>query len=205
MNGIDDGVSRTRNVGMDRSDREGVLVVLHGHASDAPAAAALAEQLDPRGRWHHVAPEGPIPLSGGGRAWFDDEPDSVRSTRDLLGGMVVDLAAQGGMYLFGRSQGAAAGLVTWCSLDLPAPSAVVLSSGFLVEPPDIPIDLGRLRDVPVLLQHGRVDEVVPSFFATDLATALESAGAQVDLRLDDGDHGLSSARLAQARDWLAAH
>lgn len=180
-------------------------MVLHGHASDAPAAADLAEQLDPRGRWHHVAPEGPIPLAGGGRAWFDDDPGSVRSTRDLLGGMVVDLGALGGMRLFGRSQGAAAGLLSFAGLDLPPPSAVVLSSGFLMESPGVPVDLTRLRGVPVLIQHGRDDDVVPSFFATDLATALEAAGAQVDLRLDDGDHGLTPARLAQARDWLAAH
>lgn len=203
MSGIVVDVARTRNVGMEHSDREGALVVLHGHASDAEVAAGLAERLDPAGRWHHIAPRGPLAV-GDGWAWFDDTESSLGVTRQLLGGLLGELTTQGPLRIFGRSQGAAAALVALSASGTPMPDALVISSGFLPEARDLTIDLTRFDGVRVLIQHGRHDDVVPAFFATDLGAVLQTAGAAVEVDLDDGGHGLEDVRLERAREWLAA-
>lgn len=203
MSGIVVDVARTRNVGMEDFDREGALVVLHGHASDAEVAAGLAERLDPAGRWHHIAPRGPLAVDDGW-AWFDDTESSLGVTRQLLGGLLSELAAEGPLRVFGRSQGAAAALIALSAAGAPEPDALVISSGFLPEASDLTIDLTRLDGVRVLVQHGRHDHVVPVFFATDLADVLQMAGAVVEVDLDDGGHPLEDLRIERARAWLAA-
>jgi predicted esterase len=182
-------------------------VVLHGHASTVLAAAELAADLDPDGRYHHAAPEGPLELDDGTRAWFSDERGSLaagRSTvRALLEGLVDDTGLE--VVVVGYSQGAAVALAAltdpWRGR-LEGLAGLAVLSGFLGDAHGLEQDLSLLAGVPVLIEHGRGDDVVPDFFATDLATSLEQAGAAVRTAWFDMGHERTAASLDAARSWL---
>ncbi len=190
-----------------RSVASPLLVVFHGHASSPLDAGSLAERIDPDRAFHHVVPVGPVSVSGG-RAWFGDQPDSLadatHTVASLLRGLCED---QGGpVFAVGYSQGAAALLAALAAPSTPAASlsGVVCISGFLPEPPEGEWHLDRLKDVPVLLQHGRGDDVVPAFLAADLAAMLSTAGVSVDHHEFDATHAPTDEMAANARVWLAS-
>ncbi len=48
-----------------------MLVGLHGYDSSANVAEEMLNDIDPTHSLRHVAPNGPVRLAGGSRAWFD--------------------------------------------------------------------------------------------------------------------------------------
>jgi predicted esterase len=182
-------------------------VVLHGHASTAVAAAELAAELDPDGWFHHAAPDGPLQLEDGTRAWFSDERGSLAAGRSevraLLEGLVEDTGLD--LVVVGYSQGAAVALAAltdpWRGR-LAGLAGLAVLSGFLGDAHGLEQDLSLLAGTPVLIEHGRGDDVVPDFFAADLATSLEDAGAAVRTAWFDMGHERTAASLDAARNWL---
>ena len=191
--------------------RDRAVVVLHGHAGSAQSAAGLADGLDPSGSWIHLTPNGPVVESDGSRSWFTTDPDhplGIAAVGHLVSSLVTALAVDGNIALrriavVGWSQGGAAALA---ALAVPGPAqigALVLASTFLAEG-RLDYDFGRLANVPVLIQHGLDDEVVPTFFADDLSATLRSAGVEVDdLRYPVG-HARTTEADDDARGWLEA-
>ena len=180
------------------SNEPRLMTVLHGHGSNGGVAGSLAARIDPKRRFQHVAPNGPVGLGPASFAWFDGE------TASGLAQAAVGLAdIVTSSVLVGWSQGGAAALATVAVAGAPSIDALVLVSGFLIDAPGVDYDLSVLRGIPVLVQHGRQDEVVPVFFAEDLAQSLIDAGALVDLKLyDDVGHLLASDADDDARSWL---
>ena len=74
-------------------------------------------------------------------------------------------------------------------------------SGFVAEQPGVDQDLGRLAGLPVFVQHGRDDDVVPAFFAEDLVTALDAAGADVVTDWRDMGHERTPGSVAALGEW----
>ena len=180
-----------------------LLVVLHGHDSTAEAATELARELDPDGRFHHVAPQGSTRTTTGGYEWFSPEPGTLAAAQAVLGPLLAELSATGPVTVVGYSQGGAAALATLTSPDGPTVMAVACVSGYLGEEPGLDHDLARLAGTPVLIQHGRHDEVVPDFLAADLVAALEAAGIAVRAQWFDMGHERTADSLAALRDWVA--
>ena len=183
--------------------------MLHGHASDAAQAATFASELDPAGRFHHVTAAGPIGLGDGTFAWFDDTPGSLARcgsvVRSLLCGLSHDQPAP--VVVVGYSQGGAAALAAMVeAVADPAPgiAALAVVSGFLAEDTQVGIDLGRLHGLPVLVQHGEADEVVPAFLAEDLVGALRAAGVDAALDLRPLGHERDAGSVEALRGWLEA-
>jgi predicted esterase len=180
-----------------------LLVVLHGHDSTPTDAEALAQQIDPDRRFRHVAPEGPLAVPGGGRAWFSDQPGTLAKSRATLAAVFTELAASAPVVVVGYSQGGAAALATLSSPDGPRVGAVACVSGYLGEEPGLDHDLGRLVGTSVLVQHGLHDDVVPDFLARDLVTALEAAGVDVVAEWFDMGHERTAESRAALAAWLA--
>jgi predicted esterase len=184
-------------------------VVLHGHSSTPEAAAGLAAAVDPAGAFHHVAPQGPLELGDRSFAWFDDAPGSLaaarRSVRALLDGLVADAGRP--LVVVGFSQGGAAAVA---ALTGPAEGpldgliGLAVVNGFVAEAADVEQDLSLLAEVPVLVQHGRHDGVVPFFFAEDLATSLDVARAVVATDWRDAGHERTPEGDAVVGEWLRA-
>lgn len=192
--GADDGDATT-----------GALIVLHGHAGSARSAGELAQAIDPAGDWYHVLPEGPWLVDAESRSWFESPVDhgaAGRIVATLIRGLVEDGGfAHRDLAVVGWSQGGAAALAALAVPGAPAVGSLTLCSAFLAEG-SLDYDFTALVDVPVLIQHGSHDEVVPAFFADDLAVVLRSAGVDVtDERYEMG-HERSPAADVAATAWL---
>lgn len=194
-------------VGSEAADPRPTLVVLHGHGGSPESAASLAAGIDPGSRAVHVTPAGPLELGPGERAWFEGgEAASIRSAGKAVRAVLEE--ASGPVVVVGWSQGGAAALA---ALILDGEGAGVrgrcaglaLLGSFLADAPDLDYDLGRLAGIPVLIQHGRDDDVVPAFFAEDLAVALRSVGVEVEHREVPLGHELDDAAIAEVAEWVA--
>ena len=188
-----------------RDHPRGALVVLHGHAGSASTAGDLARAIDPSGRWHHVLPEGPWLVDVESRSWFESPIDHASAGR-IVSTLITGLIEDGGfdpreIVVVGWSQGGAAALAALAVPGGPSVGSLILCSSFLAEG-SIDYDFGALAGAPVLIQHGRVDEVVPAFFADDLVASLRAAGVEVtDERYDIG-HERSGEADAAVSCWL---
>lgn len=170
------------------------LVVLHGYGADERDLLELGAQLAPR--FEITGVRAPLPLPGGGYAWFRDD-DGLRRARDEV---ITLLDAQRGrpVVLLGFSQGA---MVT-IAVTQARPELVAAG---------IAIGAGRLRDLSagqgtahLLLQHGTRDRRVPYAEALPLEAGLRATGADVTLHGFDADHQITPAMLEDARAWLKA-
>lgn len=175
-----------------------LVVFLHGYGADG------ADLIDLGRAWSEalpdaafVAPDAPeaLPFEAlGGRQWFALTERDMREYRlgveaarpvlesfidDELDRWQVDASA---LALFGFSQGAMMALHTGLRRKIP-PAAVLAYSGLLAGP-------DRLEDIqtntPVLLVHGREDDVVPSYHLTASRDALRDRGVRVESHLMEG-------------------
>jgi phospholipase/carboxylesterase len=158
-----------------------LVVLCHGVGADAQDLIGLAEP------WAAVLPDvaflavdapEPCDMAPFGRQWFSlqDRTPSVleagarRATPTLMAAVDAELArlglAAGNVALMGFSQGAMMVLHAGLRRVVP-PAAILAYSGALLDSPGLDAEItGR---PPVLLVHGRADEVVP--FARGEATA----------------------------------
>ncbi len=194
-------------VGSVPADSALTLVVLHGHGGSPDSAAALAAGIDPTFRARHVTPAGPIDLGAGARAWFEGgDASSIRGAGAAVRTLLDEV--DGPTVVVGWSQGGAAALAALALDDTATPSqhpcvGLALLGSFLADAPGLDYDPGRLADLPVLIQHGRDDDVVPAFFAEDLAATLSSAGVEVEHREVPLAHELDDAAIADVAEWVA--
>jgi phospholipase/carboxylesterase len=188
------------------TDPEASLVVLlHGRGSDEEQIATLAGHL-PR-RLAYAAVRAPI-AEGGGFAWFANRGIG-RPVAESLGETMawfrewLDAEAEGRpVVLVGFSGGArfAGGLLL---ADPARWAGVAVLLGTLPFDAGVPVDAGRLEDVPVLVARGAQDRVIPAdLLDRTWAYLHEESGAALTAHLDPGGHGLSASAVSTLSDWL---
>ena len=183
------------------------LLLLHGTGGNETdlldlGAALLpgAALVSPRGN----VMEGPMPrffrrLAEG----VFDEEDLKRRTNELV--EFIEAASTeygfdaGKVIAVGYSNGANIA----ASLLLLQPSVLRGAALFRAMVPLQPPASPNLSGVPVLLAEGRHDPLVPMENAERLAAMLQSAGADVTLRWQEGGHGLARDEFAFAHEWLS--
>jgi phospholipase/carboxylesterase len=184
------------------------LLLLHGVGSNEQDLFGLAPELDPRLRI--VSARAPIELGPGAFGWYEVQftptgivwdPEQAQRSLTRLTAFVEELAAKR-LFLLGFSQGAIMTLALALTRPEAVAGAVALSGRFLVDelrdlaPPE------RLRGLPVLVQHGVYDEVLP--IEHGRATRAALANLPVDLTYQEYPigHHVSVESLAAVRDWL---
>jgi phospholipase/carboxylesterase len=201
-----------RGGGADRPDR--VLVMLHGHGATEHDFTALGPLLDPEAHFLVVGLRGPVAVPGSGHAWFDHgpmgpDPDTLHAGRQALHDTLDQLCAD---HLMGRDEVVLAGFSQGAAMALalglgpttgPPPAGVLCHSGFLPDARGLDYDWDAAARVPVLVLHGRQDEMVPIELGRDTAASLEHHGVPVTFHEFDGSHQTTLESLAEARDWLA--
>ena len=186
------------------------LVLLHGWGADADdllmLGAALAKQTHlPLELVALPAPE-PHP-QGVGRQWYGLFPadwDAVPTAETGLRNRLMDLAEDSlplnRTVVLGFSQGAAMALSTGCDLPL---AGLIACSGY-----PHPHWTAPAERPPVLLIHGRQDEVVPCSAAEEIQHRLASGRADVSLSMFDGGHTIPDSlfpTISKALNtWLEA-
>lgn len=206
-----------------------LLVLFHGFGAPGDDLVGLHRVLDvPRGV-RFAFPAAPLdlgPMVPGGRAWWwidmearmrriargeppneNDLPDGFDAIATRVSALVTALRLSLGashLILGGFSQGAMLALEVALRLaDSPdAPDALVLLSSTLIARDAQAPRLAKLAPVPVLLTHGREDEILPFAAAERLREHIESGGAQVKWLPFRGGHAIPPVVMSELASLL---
>ena len=192
-----------------------LLVLLHGFEDAPERLGAIVSEIDPTdGAMTVVAPRGPHDL-GNGPSWLgsqDPDPDDVAVTLDQLDALVDEECSRleigrDAVVVGGFSQGGAAALALTLRAGDRAPvGGCFVLAGFLWPPPAVDYSFDRAAGAtPVLVVHGRDDDVIAVQQGRSAARLLDRRGLAVTYREHpDAGHELHPAYLADVRSWLAA-
>lgn len=192
-----------------------LLLLLHGVGSNERDLFALAPQVvDPR--YFVVAARGPIELQPDAHAWYrvDFTPTGItwdaaqaEASRQRLIAFLDELVAihpvdPDRVYLLGFSQGAIMALAVALTRPEKVAGAAALSGRLRLE--DLPelAPAERLAGMPVLVQHGRYDPLLP--IELGRATRDQLARLPVDLAYREYPmgHHVTPESLADLSRWL---
>jgi len=191
-------------------EREGsgvTLLLLHGTGGNEDDLIPLGQQLLPGAAI--LSPRGKVSEHGAPRFFrrlaegvFDHE-DLLFRTHELAD--FVDQAAD--QYAFDRQKLVAVGYSNGANI---AASLMLLHPGLLraavllrAMVPFEPEQTPDLSGMPVFLAAGRRDTMIAPDNTERLATILQEAGADLDLRWKNVGHPLTYEELEEARDWLS--
>ena len=199
------------------SSPQQLIVLLHGWGADGSDLIDLAPHLS--ARFPHAvicAPDGPEPCTANpmGRQWFDLGVDATQidegpsrafpGLQKLLQALMEQFhisASQ--LAVAGFSQGGMMALYSGVRMT-EAPGAIISIAGALLAPNQMAQAL--TAKPPVLLVHGKDDQVVP-FQAMDMAKiVLEANGISVETLACEGvGHGISDDGLNRLITFIADH
>jgi predicted esterase len=183
------------------------LLLLHGSGGDEndllPVAGALAPGvalLSPRGNvLQHGAQRF---FSYPGPDGFD--ADEIRERAAELAGWIQRMTQQYAidpqrLYALGYSNGANMAAATMLLDPATLAGACLFRSRAVISPAALP----DLNGAPVLISAGQTDNLISPSAAEALGQLLTSAGARVDLAIQNAGHDLTPADFSLAKQWFA--
>jgi thioredoxin 1 len=196
------------------SDAQRLLLLVHGYGADEVDLGGLLPYLDPDGAFAAVMPRAPLAAPGTpGYMWYDlmgEDPDAAEKQFDAalaeLDELVDEQCAQLGFdrsnaVFGGFSQGGGLALALGLFASEPPrthPAAVLALSPVSTTGP---IDDGA-RSVPVMVQHGSEDPLIPVQRSRDLARELRELAIPTVYREYPIGHQVALESLRDARAWL---
>lgn len=194
----------------------GLLILHHGRGADEQDLIGLADVLDPERRLHVLAPRGPLTLAGWqGYHWYT-VPKVGHPDHDTFHAACKELSrfhdeawertgiAPASTVLGGFSMGAVMSYALGLSEGRPVPAGLMAFSGFVPTVEGWQPALGSRTQMPVLIAHGRQDQVIDVDFARRAHSLLEKAGLPVTYLESDAAHHIVPSHLPAAAQWLAA-
>ena len=187
-----------------------LVIVLHGRGADANDLADIAPHLDRQNGYRFIFPNAPRPFepypgTTFGFTWFDGLPPEQKSleyARNLLLQFIDEVVARyptppGKIVLSGFSQGGMmsldAGFRTKQKL-----AGIVVMSGALYEG-----DVPPLRnDIPVLIVHGTLDEMINVNMARRARRVLEQHGVEPEYHEFPMGHQVIPESLAVVAEFV---
>lgn len=220
----------TRIVGP--ADAKTTVVLLHGFGAPGDDLVPLAQFLGPRvGNARYVFPAAPLELGGlygDSRAWWlldlaklemelrggavrdrrGELPEGLPEVRAQVTRLVDEIQARfavpdGALVIGGFSQGAMLSLDVALHRDRPVAGLVLMSGTLIAEEAWAP-RFPQLKDVPIVMSHGKHDQLLPYSIAEVLRDQLTAAGAKVEFHPFLGGHEIPAAVLASIGDFLKA-
>jgi thioredoxin 1 len=197
---------------------ERLFLLLHGFGADENDLAGLLPYLDPDGRFVTILPRGPI-AAPPGFAWYDIggvTGNGERADATFLANLdalddLLDAAAEEHelprreAIVGGFSQGAAMALALGLRhSDREHPTAVLAMSTYLPEIEGLEYDWEAAREIPVLVQHGSEDPLIPVARGRALARTLAGHGVPVVYREYPMQHQVALESVRDAAQWLAS-
>jgi thioredoxin 1 len=197
------------------SEARRVLLLAHGYGADERDLGGLLGYLDPEGMFATVMPRGPHAAPGSpGFSWYDmsapPSPDAFGEVLDALAETLDDACAQYGFprseaIVGGFSQGAGLALaLALRSGDSPHPAGALAMSPFLPALDGLELDDAAVSSIPVLVQHGTHDQMIPVKQSRTLARALRAAGVPTVFREYPMEHQVALESLQDARAWTGS-
>jgi phospholipase/carboxylesterase len=201
------------------TDREGggdgpLVVLMHGFGAPGNDLVSLYRQISVPEGTRFAFPHAPLELDpqqfGAGRAWWmidwsklesalttgeardlkADVPEGLAGARELVSGLLDELAGDAKLVLGGFSQGAMLACDLALRSDRPLAGLVLMSTTIIAEQEWSPLFASR-AGLRVLMSHGRTDPLLPFAIAEELRDRLVEAGFGVDWLPFGGAHGIS--------------
>jgi len=195
-----------------------VLLLIHGFGADERDLAGLLPYLDPEGHFVTVLPRGPVAappgyswhdigLAGAGHSVSTTFVESLAALDDLLDATCAEHGlARSDAVVGGFSQGG--GLAVALGLGRsakPHPAAVLAMSTYLPDVEGVELDWAAAASIPVLVQHGTEDPVIPvERGGRVLAEALIGHGVPTVYEEYPMGHAVALESLQSAHAWLGA-
>lgn len=194
-----------------------LLLLLHGVGSNEGDLMGLAPWLD--GRFFVVSARAPITLGYEAYGWFRFEytpdgpvvsdPREAESSYHLILRFMDELVEAYGVdpdrtYLMGFSQGTIMGLSVALTQPEKVAGLVAMSGRFpdAIRPQIAPPE--KLRGLPILLQHGTEDPVLPIQYGRAARETLDHLPVRLDYREYLMGHHVTQESLADTAAWLTA-
>lgn len=198
------------------TDAQRLLFLLHGYGADEADLGALLTYLDPEGRFAAVMPRGPLGAPGApGYSWFPIgaeglDAEAFDAALDLLDAFVDEQCADLGFAreqaIFGGfSQGGGLALMLAIRSGVSVrPAGVLAMSPFAPAGDNLDIDWDAAAAIPVLLQHGTDDPMIPITAARHLASVLHDHHVPVVYREYPMGHQVALESVQDAQVWMAS-
>ncbi|HWS47588.1 MAG TPA: hypothetical protein VN636_17135, partial [Acidimicrobiia bacterium] len=186
-----------------------LLLLLHGYGADEVDLGGVLPYLDPGGMFAAVMPRAPLDAPGTpGYMWYDfmgggDIGPAFDAALIELDALVDEQCEKLGFdrasaVFGGFSQGAGLALALALSGEEHVCPAATLAMSPAV--PVLAVGDGA-RDVPVLVQHGRDDPLIPVQRSRDLARELRAHEIPTVYREYRMEHQVTLDSLRDAREW----
>ena len=188
------------------------IVALHGRGADAYDLPPLVESLG-FDDLLVIAPRAPRLFDvGGGYTWYGfgeegiPDPQSFNESLQLLRKFLEEIRKgypmnSNKIILLGFSQGTvmsyAAGL-----LDPKSIRGIVALSGYIPHRSGLPLQWGKVANLPVFISHGSYDELIQISFAQESAELLRKAGAKVTYHEYAMGHEVRQETLRDLAAWM---
>jgi thioredoxin 1 len=197
------------------SEAKRLLLLAHGFGADERDLGGLLPYLDPEGRFVTVLPRGPV-AAPPGFAWYDfglpgaELDGAFGSALDQLDDLLDDAAEEHGLpreeaVVSGFSQGGGLALALGLRRsDRAHPLAIVAMSPALPPSGLADADWDAADQIPVILQHGTNDPLIPVARSRELARALEERGVPLVYSEYPMAHQVALESVQEARSWLDA-
>ena len=198
------------------TDAQRLLFLLHGYGADEADLGALLTYLDPDGRFAAVMPRGPLDAPGApGYSWFPIgaeglDAEAFGAALDLLDAFVDEQCADLGFArkqaIFGGfSQGGGLALMLAIRSGVSVrPAGVLAMSPFAPAGDNLDIDWDAAATIPVLLQHGTDDPMIPITAARHLASVLHDHHVPLVYREYPMGHQVALESVQDAQAWMAS-
>ena len=194
----------------------GLLVLHHGRGTDEHDLLGLGEALDPQRRLHVITPRAPLRLPGSpGYHWYvvprvgHPDPATFHAAYASLAELHDELWQRTGLgpertVLGGFSMGSVMSYALGLGVDRPAPSGLLIFSGFVPIVDGWSPDLESRSDLRAFIAHGRRDPIMEVAFARRARELLEEDGVEVEYHESDAAHQIDPSHVPAAVAWLSA-
>lgn len=130
---------------------------------------------------------------------YEEALQSLQQVYELLQGLCVQYVPER-VIVAGFSQGASMALAA--ALNQPQSIAAVAALSGVCGEEILPADRESVRGLPVLMTHGRADEVIPIAQARASKARLEQLPVELEYREYDMGHSIDAACLTDFKEWL---
>ena len=198
-----------------RGEADGLLILHHGRGHDETGLLEMADALDRVHRLHVVLPRAPLALPRQeGYRWFEvreigyPEPETFQAGYQALCRFHDQTWERTGIppertVLAGFAMGCVMTYATGLGADRPRPAGFLAFSGAIPTVDGWAPDLESRAGMPVVIGHGRTDQIVRIEFAHRARSLLSDGGLDVTYCESGGGHTIDQRAIGEAIQWLA--